>query len=268
MRAQQQLALEESVAAREYLGELADEFHNGDLLYGLHAGVAPDKGRNPAHDALRKVLMPQEHHQLVIINPFSDWVLNRNNFEGAYKKQLIRFKDFLDDIVPSLLPKDEEPFIQGWSEHKIICKLGLIWAKKNDKKVHYVLDDLNMEQFSSSHRNRADTSVTESEIKFIARFYEHIKDNVQFWRTDKSTGKMVKVAPPWLDPETKHHWDSYLEAQQRKMKFFPKVPPNKDEVIQMIVDRKQYSAIAYHAAFEALFVCVRPNTPFSKIKLN
>ncbi|AHE66407.1 hypothetical protein Loa_00839 [Legionella oakridgensis ATCC 33761 = DSM 21215] len=109
-----------------------------------------------------------------------------------------------------------------------------------------------MEHFSSGHRNRADTSVTESELKFIARFYEDLKDNVQFWRTDKESGRLVKALPPWLDPETKHHWEAYMQAQASKMRHFPKTHSSKEAFFKAISERKQYSILTYRAALEAL----------------
>ncbi|ETO93813.1 hypothetical protein [Legionella oakridgensis] len=237
---------------KAFLGALADEFQPGDLLYGLSHGLPSDKGRNPVEEALKIVLAQQAHHQLLLINPFSDWVINKNNLHGASKKELIFFEDFFRSISPSLYPTDGQPFFEGWSEHKIICKLGLLWAKKNDRQVHYVLDDLRMEHFSSGHRNRADTSVTESELKFIARFYEDLKDNVQFWRTDKESGRLVKALPPWLDPETKHHWEAYMQAQASKMRHFPKTHSSKEAFFKAISERKQYSILTYRAALEAL----------------
>ncbi|WP_133126760.1 hypothetical protein [Legionella nagasakiensis] len=243
-----------------FLGELADEFQPGDLLYGLSHGLPSDKGRNPVEEALKIVLKQQSHHQLLIINPFSDWVINKNNMHGASKKELIFFEDFLHAISPSLYPTDDQPFFMGWSEHKIICKLGLLWAQRNDRQVHYILDDLKMEHFSSGHRNRADTSVTESELKFIARFYGDLKDNVQFWRTDKESGRLVKVPPPWLDPETQHHWTTYLQAQRRKMQHFPKTHPSKDAFFKTIAERKQHSILAYRAALEVLLADIVAKT--------
>ncbi|KTD33885.1 hypothetical protein [Legionella israelensis] len=249
---QKNLNEEEQQKAHKYLGELADEFQTGDLLYGLHAGVAEDKGRNPVHEAVKKAIKPQLRHQLLIINPFSDWVINRNNFERAYKKELILFDDFAHRLTPSLYPKEDEPFIKGWSEHKIICKLGILWAKNNNKKIHYILDDLRMELFSAGNRNRADVSVTEAEIKFIARFYDNLKDTVQFWRTDKASGKLVKAEAPWLDPKTRDDWRGYLKAEKSKMRYFPQGSLPTLMFFSAISDRKSYSVKAYHEALELL----------------
>lgn len=252
---------EERALARTYLGDLASEFHPGDLLYGLHAGLPADKGRNPVEAALKKALIKQAKHQLIIVNPFSDWVVNKNRFERASRIDLLLFEEFISTVTPSIYPQDRaQPFVGGWSEHKVLCKLGILWAKKNGTKIHYVLDDLRMEQFSSGSRDHADTSVTESEIKFIARFYEHLRDCVEFWRTDEHTGRLIKARPPWLDPSTKQHWDAYMQAQRSKMRFFPKGPMSNQAFFEAMYKRKDYSLLAYKAAVEALLQDVLDKT--------
>jgi hypothetical protein len=258
---------EKIVRLKRYLGELAEEFQPGDLLYGLDAGLPEDKGRNPVEAALKEVLAKQANHQLLIINPFSDWVINKNDYEGACKKELVIFDDFIHKISTSIYPDDDRPFFRGWSEHKMLCKLGILWAKKNDKKIHYVLDEINMSQFASGHRNRADTSVTEAEIKFIASFYEHLKDNVVFWRTDETTGNLIKAQAPWLDPATKHHWEPIMKAKEREMQFFPKGQLSKNEFFQVIKKREAYRVLASHKALESLFSDVIEKSPNPEIQL-
>ena len=251
--AQQEISSEIVSKERHYLGELADGFKPGDLLYGLHADLPPERGRNPIHRALTRVLPLQAHHQLLVINPFSDWVINRKNLERVYKKDLVRFDAFAKEITPNLYPSDlSEPFLKGWTEHKAICKIGILWAKKNSRTIHYVLDDLHMEAFSNSNRNRADTSVSESEVKFIARFWSNLQENVQFWRTDDKTGNLVKAEPPWLDPKTKFFWEGYLDGERRKMRNFPQGSLSNDSFFKAVANRKQYTIPVYQNALEKL----------------
>ncbi|WP_367607449.1 hypothetical protein [Legionella sp. W05-934-2] len=246
--AKEKLTEDEQLEASKLVSSLAKEFTPGDFLYGLHSGLPPDKGRNPIYNALLKTLPPHDRHQLLIINPFSDWVINRNDYEKASKHDFIFFDEFRKEILPSLYPQKPEPFVRGWSEHKLLCKLGILWAKKNHNKIHYVLDDIDMALFSAPNRNRADVSVTESELKFIARYYDNLKDCVQFWRTNSKTGVLEKADAPWINPETKKFWDNYLKAEHRKMRYFPKGELPESAFISSFVSRKSYSMQAFKEA--------------------
>ncbi|WP_148294862.1 hypothetical protein [Legionella oakridgensis] len=97
---------------KAFLGALADEFQPGDLLYGLSHGLPSDKGRNPVEEALKIVLAQQAHHQLLLINPFSDWVINKNNLHGASKKNLSFLKIFFVLFLHHFILRMVNPFLK------------------------------------------------------------------------------------------------------------------------------------------------------------
>lgn len=176
------------------------EIKPGDLFYGLN------RERELMLEFLDQKKLPNTFLTIDEINLQS---------QSADKKSFQDFDDF----------KQEMGFEKSRNNYwRSECKIGVLWAKKNNCKIYFVIDGITYQNMLKEKvRSSSDWSCTESEIAFIYKYYQYLSDNIIFCsfepqNSDKNKIKIVN--PPWEnDEENNQQWNNWLKTNFRTYKL-------------------------------------------------
>lgn len=180
--------------------DLIEKYHHGDLIYGL---------KKPRLEILESIAMSNK------FNPdYPCLIVDEIIGNTANEKDIENFYQFASDMGIHI-----EKDIHMDTSAKL--KIGVLWTILNQKKIHFILDDLNME-FSSKNsvHYKYTSSYTSVELRFINRHWNFIKDNVIFWKKDQNSNKLIEVKAPWVDQtqtENFQFWGKYQKSRDQKI---------------------------------------------------
>ena len=136
-----------------------------------------------------------------------------------------KYSDAYEDESTGISISAESP--NQYTRHK--CKAGLAWAVDKGKKVHFVLDDLDMKAIVNKSfqkpgvapdkpegpsrgapQTEKHRSITGSELRWVFRNKDkqEVQDNIQFWFENQP------CSPPWEDDQWKALWEGYQPRSQ------------------------------------------------------
>ena len=232
------------------------EFKEGDFLYGLQgkslAVGGPKRGREslgkPGQEIIfgREAILPHLKQNVALGVLTADQINNyliRNVSEDCEgKNKLAQFKSF-DEFIekhPELDPfrKDEsllsaesagdDALSEGLKTRRV-CKAVILFAMEARKKIHFMLDSVDIAQVVSKVGNKnKDRNYTNSELRFISRYWyrssksekEKLLQTVKFYENGR------EVRAPWFKAEgtLKSDWEAYFQTLDDQMEDLPPRP--------------------------------------------
>lgn len=195
-----------------------NEVQPGDMIYGLNA----------PRSAVVKILKKYgSANSFYIFNSISLLEAGENDVSDFIKfVTMMGHKKY----IPQSPTDDNIP--------KIECKLGILWAKYRNKKIYFVINDLEYDfiQFGARLRKNEyfkdslndfktqgswssrNFKFTEAEITFIYKYYSYLSDTVVFCRINADS-LLEKVPPPWEYSKLKSDWQKWLKGNFRGYKL-------------------------------------------------
>lgn len=186
-----------------------ESFEDGDLIYGLLA-----TRDNYVNNFSRFSDALTQNDRLGSADYFMDFY--RPYWDGRYESNTLRQNKFKTSILNNrrynnIIKKAEK------SNSNVMrkCKAGLNWAKEDNIRVHFLLEDIDMIKVVNKTGENIEKlgtvkTVTGSELRWVYRnrHDEGVQKNVQFWNRGR------RVDPPWVTDSAP--WDMYDRKREEK----------------------------------------------------
>lgn len=191
--------------------EVVHNFKQGDLLYGLQ-WEARSKYISSLEEKLGKnTLCTADRYNNKFLCGFinQDWqdinrIMDQYNQESGHDFQSQSISEYRNDIIKNIKPGYFDRQRGEYELFRRFSKDAIIYAVKKGYNIHFLLDGLQMAPIINKTSSLG-TSYTASELRFIYRNWEKLKNNIIFYEGGR------EVNAPWHTVTGAEEWAKYSQ---------------------------------------------------------